>query len=342
MEPASLHLAWYALLTLAFLLYAALDGFDLGIGVLTLFNRDPGFQKTAAASLAGVWHMNQTWLVVFGASLFGAFPMVYGVVLSALYVPIILLLAGLILRGIGLEFREESETGRGFYLMFGLGSLLASAAQGLGVGAWLSGLAVDQGVYTGGVFGFITPLSVILAAGLPFVYVLLGASRLMTKKSGPIADSCRNAALAAAWCALGAALLVVAWAVIAQPIWIKKWLAWPGVGVGLLPLAAGAALFFPLIKALMGRARRAPYLYATAATALLIIGLAGSVYPHVIPPAVDAAQAAADPRVLRVMLIGMAVFLPVIAVYSVYVYWVFRGEVQVEDYEGESRQKSPS
>jgi cytochrome d ubiquinol oxidase subunit II len=316
---------WFLILTLAFYVYVVLDGFDLGIGILTLLNRDPAYLEASIQTIHGVWHANQTWLVVVGAVLLAAFPLAYGVILAALIIPVGLMLLGLIGRGVALEFHYflSDKTGWSAWA-FGGGSLLAASAQGLSVGTLLMGLPVENGRFAGGVWYWATPLPLMGAVGLPVLYALLGATRMTARTEGPHLAFSRRASFRAACLSLAAAAALVLWGLAARPAWSHDWLSLPKVFVTLLPLAlAVLALTILILVARIGPGRRTPFALAAGAVFLGLLGLVPGFYPNVILPDVSIAEAAADPLVLKVMLAGFCVILPIILIYTAYMYRVF-------------------
>ncbi|MGH7074589.1 MAG: cytochrome d ubiquinol oxidase subunit II, partial [Stellaceae bacterium] len=148
---ATLHLflvnVWLGFLGLFLVLYVVLDGFDLGIGVLSLFARGEERRNIMVASLGSVWDANESWLVVLGGTLFGAFPLAYGIILNALYLPLVTMLLALIFRAVAFEFREHSRIKMGWNLAFGLGSLIAAICQGFALGGLIGGITVAKGAF---------------------------------------------------------------------------------------------------------------------------------------------------------------------------------------------------
>jgi len=201
---------WFFILFFILLLYLVLDGFDLGIGVLSLFSEGEERRGILMESIAGVWHANQTWLVVFGALLFAVFPVVYGVVLSALYVPVTVMLFGLIFRGVAFEFRGEGEKKRVWNAAFGLGSLAAAAAQGYAIGGVLSGLPMSGTRYIGGFWDWLNPFSTLVAVMVVSGDALLGATYLLLKTDGDVRDRAYRSAMGLSLPVLLAAGLLMA------------------------------------------------------------------------------------------------------------------------------------
>ena len=180
-----LPLIWAGLIAVSVLLYVVLDGFDLGIGVLFPFARSPGDRDVMMNTIAPVWDGNETWLVLGGGGLLAAFPLAYSVLMPAFYLPVLVMLAGLILRGVAFEFRFRARRrGRTFWTsMFALGSILATFAQGLVLGGFIQGVTVVDGRFAGGTFDWFTPYALLVAFGLVAGYALLGATRPKATRS---------------------------------------------------------------------------------------------------------------------------------------------------------------
>ena len=190
MEP-SLGLAefWGAVLALSILIYVLLDGFDLGVGILFGLNRNEDQRRDMMGSIAPVWDGNETWLIIVGTVLFGAFPVVYAIFLSAFYLPVALLLVALILRGVAFEFRYKTHRGRWIWDWgFVGGSAVASFVQGAAIGAMVQGIRVDGHSFAGGPFDWLAPFPLLCGAGLVAGYTLLGASWLVLKTEGALRD----------------------------------------------------------------------------------------------------------------------------------------------------------
>ena len=272
-------LTLYLLVALSFLVYVLLDGIDLGVGIVSLLRRNPEYTRAAIRSIGPVWHANQTWLIVFGTLLFGAFPVVYSVALSSLYLPVILMLIGFIFRGIGLELYETAEDRQGpLGLAFGAGSLLATLAQGWGVGAVIWGLIPAAG---SGVWVWFHPFPLFLGVGLSIYYVLLGSVWMTAKTEGPVQETVRGDAVLAARLALAGALVLVVWALVSGSPLARRGLSWPGAIVSLLPLLIGAAGFLPLLTS-WPRPDVLPLTYALGLVTFLGLGVAGSLYPTIV------------------------------------------------------------
>jgi cytochrome d ubiquinol oxidase subunit II len=320
---------WAAALALGLLLYVLLDGFDLGVGILFGFTRDEASRRHMLAAISPVWDGNETWLVVSGAVLFAAFPIVYALLLSAFYLPLCLMLGALILRGVAFEFRQKAGPGmrRVWDLGFAGGSVVAAFVQGLTIGALVSGLPVDSaGRYAGGgTLAWLSPFAVLCGVGLCVGDALLGTTWLVLKSEGELRERCYRLLpgllvsvlvfLVCAWLyALGAHFRVM-------DRWIDRpWLiVFPAIGV----LAAVAMLF--------GIRRRRdgwPFAAAAATFAAAFATLAASFLPYMVPYSITVEQAAAPASSLSFIFWGAgAVVLPLTLLYTVVVYGVFKGKV---------------
>jgi cytochrome d ubiquinol oxidase subunit II len=326
---------WSAALGLSLLLYIMLDGFDLGIGVLFLFAPTERHRRAMMDAVSPVWDGNETWLIISGATLFAVFPAAYAVLLGAFYLPVIVMLCGLILRGVAFEFRSKTRRMRWLWTgSFGVGSIAAALMQGAAVGAFVQGIPAQDGAYTGSVFGWLSWYAVLCGVGLVFGYALLGACWLIHKTEGEIRDfgyAVMPAILAglAAFLALAAVLLFALHMRVAGAWFERPYLLIP-LGIGGL---AGAALVFGVWK----RIDRLPL----PATAIMFVAafatMVGSVLPYIVPFSVTIEEAAAPHESLKFLFWGAGVVvLPVTLIYTAAVYYVFRGKVQPQgEYEGD-------
>jgi cytochrome d ubiquinol oxidase subunit II len=186
----SMIMFWATVLAISILLYVLLDGFDLGVGILFGLTRDHERRLVMLSAVSPVWDGNETWLIVSGVVLWGAFPPVYATLLSAFYLPLLLMLAGLILRGVAFEYRHRAEGSRWVWdIAFTGGSFVATFVQGLMVGALVEGLPIVNGRYAGGDFGWLSPFTLLCGLGLCLGYALLGACWLVKKTDGDTRDA---------------------------------------------------------------------------------------------------------------------------------------------------------
>ena len=324
---------WAGIIALAIALYVVMDGFDLGIGILFPRFKVGRERDMAMNAIAPVWDGNETWLVLGGGGLMAAFPLAYAIVLPALYAPLIAMLLGLVFRGVAFEFRWRDPAHRPTWdIAFCLGSIVATFAQGITLGALLQGLHIEGRHYAGGWFDWLTPFSLLTGLSLLIGYALLGACWLVWRTEGPLHKDARRLAQI-----LTPAMLVAIGAVsLATPFlegqYFQRWFAWPGllVAVPMPLLVAGAGLM--LWRAVARGQDHAPFGWALAMFGLSMAGLAVSIWPDVIPGRVTIWEAAAPANSQVFMLIGVAIMLPLILAYTGWAYWVFRGKVGEEGY----------
>jgi cytochrome bd ubiquinol oxidase subunit II len=328
----SIHLflvdVWLGFLGLFLTFYVVLDGFDLGIGVLSLFVREQEKRGIMVASLSTVWDANETWLIVLGGALFGAFPVAYGVILHSLYLPIITMIFAFACRGVAFEFRAHARHRRLWDLCFGLGSLVAAVCQGFALGGLISGTPVNNGQFTGGPFYWFSGFSVIVAVGVVFGYSLLGATYLIIKTEGDQQARAVGMAWLAGALMLAAAAAVSIWTPLRFPFIAQKWF---GRGVAtsfVLPPAFAVFCSVMLARALLMRKEVTPFFWTVGIFLCSLIGLAASFYPYIVPGAVTAGEAAADSFTLVFMMVGIGLLIPIMIFYNGYQYLVFRGKVR--------------
>ena len=322
--PVILPLVWGAILALAVFLYVLLGGYDLGLGVL--FPLAPTHQDRDAmmGSVSPFWDGNETWLVLGGGGLFAAFPLAYSVMLPALYLPIILMLIGLILRGVAFEFRFKSGTYRWVWdLAFTGGSITAALMQGIVIGAFVQGFKVVDHKFAGGTFDWLTPFTMVTALAVVSGYVLLSAGWLIMKGDEALRDWAYGVARMALVTVTAFILIFSLWTPILHPDIAARWFS-PGNMVMLSPVplltaATVAALWLSLNR----RMRYAPFLLATVIFLLCYTGLAVSLFPYIIPPSISLWEAAAAPESQLFMLYGAIPILPIILGYTAYSYYVF-------------------
>ena len=329
-----LPLIWAGLIAVAVLLYVLLDGFDLGVGILFPFARSPRDRDRMMDSIAPVWDGNETWLVLGGGGLFAAFPLAYAVLAPALYLPLILMLLSLILRGVAFEFRLHGrKRGKAFWTAaFAGGSLMATVAQGLVLGGFIQGVTVHDGRFAGQPFDWLTPYSLLVTAGLVAGYALLGGCWLVWKTEGQLHGDARRwtwiagAATAVLLGAVSLATLIVHPRVAARWGFVDGHFT-PDV-LPFLPIPIlGAAGLLIVAEGLRRREHGMPYAGAALVFLSGYLGLAVGFFPAVVPYDIDFRQAANADNALALMLAGVAIMLPLILGYTVWVYWLFRGKV---------------
>lgn len=328
-----LTVIWAAIIGFAIIAYVVMDGFDLGIGILFPFFKVGTDRDTAMNSIAPVWDGNETWLVMGVGGLFAAFPLAYSIILPALYAPMIAMLLGLVFRGVAFEFRWRDTAHRAFWdRAFTGGSIVATLAQGLALGALLQGITIKDRAYAGGWWEWLSPFSVLTGVGLLVGYALLGACWLNWKTESGLQ---RQAVTYAG--RLGIALLAMIGVISVmtltlEPQYYTRWLSYPGVlATAQIPLATMIVTFL-FYRSLSRRKDAQPFFWALALFGLCLIGLGISIWPNVIPARVNIWEAAAPYRSQLFMLVGAGVMVPVILAYTGWAYWVFRGKVGQDGY----------
>ncbi|MBA1191180.1 cytochrome d ubiquinol oxidase subunit II [Pseudomonas entomophila] len=328
-----LPLIWAVIIIFGIMMYVVMDGFDLGIGMLFPFVKAEHDRDVMMNTVAPVWDGNETWLVLGGAGLFGAFPMAYSVVLSALYLPLMLMLVGLIFRGVAFEFRFKAKADKRHVWdkAFIGGSLLATFFQGVALGAFIEGFKVVDRSYAGGSLDWLTPFSLFCGAGLIVAYALLGCTWLIMKTEGPLQRQMHVLARPLALALLAVIALVSLWTPLAYPQIAGRWFAMPNLLWFLpVPLLVLATLY-GLIRAVAREAHYAPFLLTLMLIFLGYSGLGISLWPNIIPPSVSIWEAAAPPQSQSFMLVGTLFIIPLILGYTFWSYYVFRGKVTHED-----------
>ncbi len=323
-----LTVIWAGIIAFAVAMYVVMDGFDLGIGILFPRFRVGGERDTAMNAIAPVWDGNETWLVLGGGGLMAAFPLAYAIILPALYAPLIAMLLGLVFRGVAFEFRWRDPAHRALWdVAFFGGSIVATFAQGVTLGALLQGISVVGRHYGGGWWDWLTPFSLLTGASLIVGYALLGSCWLIWRTEGPLHDDARHFARTLTPAVLVAIAAVSAYTPFLDGQYYARWFGWPGdlVAVPMPLLVAGAG--FMLWRSVTRGSDHAPFLWSLAIFALSMAGLAISMWPDVVPGRVTIWQAA-SPRESQVfMLVGVVIMVPLILAYTGWAYWVFRGKV---------------
>lgn len=309
--------------------YVILDGFDLGVGILFPLLPDEEARDTAIASIAPVWDGNETWLILGGAVLFGAFPLAYAVALPAFYIPIMALLFALIFRGVAFEFRVKAKATRHWWnRSFAAGSTVAAFSQGLLLGGLLEGVRVEGRNFAGGAFDWLTPFSVLVGLGVVGGYALLGATWLNLKTENDLQRFARRAARYALLVSLFGLAAVSIYTPWKFPDIAQRWFGdmnW--LSLSPVPIAT-AVVAMSLLRELQRGATYAPFFYAIALFALGYIGIGISLWPHVVPPGLSVYEAAAPDTSQRFVLVALIFSLPMVMIYTGYAYWVFRGKVR--------------
>lgn len=327
-----LPLIWAAIIGVAVAMYVVLDGFDLGIGILFPFSKSEAERDQMMRSIAPFWDGNETWLVLGGVGLFVVFPRAYAVLMPAVYLPVIVMLLALVFRGVAFEFRTVSRSKTGWNIAFASGSTLAAFSQGVILGNLIQGIAVRDGAYAGGTFDWATPFALVSGLALVAGYGLLGATWLVMKTEGNVADRARGQAKLLLFAVLGFMAVVSLWTPMSIPRIAERWFSLPNFYF-LWPVPAVTALVAFMTWRWLEQGRDAPPFLATIALFLLgYLGLVISSFPYLVPPSLTVWDTAAATSSQIFMLIGTLLLLPLILGYVVFIFWLFRGKVR----EGES------
>lgn len=327
-----LSFIWAGIIALSVLIYVILDGFDLGVGLLFPLTKDEGERNVMMNSVAPIWDGNETWLVLGGGGLFAVFPLAYAVVMPALYMPIILMLLGLVFRGVAFEYRWRTKRWKPMWdaAFFG-GSLTASLCQGIALGALVQGIEVEGRAYGGGWWDWLTPFSILTGVAVTVGYAMLGATWLNMKLEGRIQAHMRRLAWPLAVATIAFMAVVSLWTPFQNDAYFGRWFAWPTAIFSVLVPALVALAVFGLFVGLSRQWDVTPFMSALALFVLGFIGIGISFYPYIVPSSLTIVEAAAPDESLAFTLVGTLVLLPMILGYTAYAYWVFRGKIDPDE-----------
>ncbi|MDE9458920.1 cytochrome d ubiquinol oxidase subunit II [Xenorhabdus bovienii] len=327
-----LPLIWFLIIIFSTMMYIVMDGFDLGIGILYPMMKGQSDRDLMMNSVAPVWDGNETWLVLGGAALFGAFPLAYAVILDALAIPLTIMLLGLIFRGVAFEFRFKAtpEHRHIWDKAFISGSIIATFTQGMVVGAVIEGFPVENRTYIGGAFDWFAPFPLFCGFGLVVAYALLGCGWLVMKTEGHLQQQMYRILRPLTLLMLAVISIISLWTPIAHQAIAERWFSLPNllffIPVPLLVIGSS----WKLLQASENTSHYTPFL---AALLLIFMGFSGlgiSIWPNIIPPLIDYQEAAAPPQSLGFMLVGALFIIPIILVYTFWSYYVFRGKITHE------------
>jgi cytochrome bd ubiquinol oxidase subunit II len=323
---------WTVILGVGVFLYVLLDGFDLGVGILYRFARDTETRNLMMNSVAPIWDGNETWLILGTVGLFAAFPRAFAIIIPAVYFPIAIMLLALVFRGVAFEFRYRDSPHRGFWdYGFAYGSLLATFAQGIVLGAFVQGFETDGRNFTGTSLDCFTPFSAVTGLCLVFGYALLGAGWLVIKTEPPLHTRARRWGRFAFGGVAVAVLVVSLWTPFADPGIRARWFGWPNtlllLPVPLITVAIAWATWRSLNRP---DALHGPFIGALGLFAMSYLGLGISLFPMIVPHRFTLWEAAAAPSTQAFLLVGTLLLLPIILTYTGWSYWVFRGKVRAD------------
>ena len=326
-----LPVVWFFIIGFAVMMYVLLDGFVLGLGILTPFADDEHQRDHMMNTAAPIWDGNETWLVLGGAGLMAAFPRAYAVVLSSLYLPILLMLIALILRGVAFEFRFKAHTSRWVWgVAFNVGSLLTAFAQGVILGSLVEGIPLHPGKYVHGVFAWFSPFAMMTGVAVVFGYALLGATWLVLKTEGRLQRIAFDLTRPLMLVVIGFMLIVSAWLPFLDSALMARWFTGTNF-LYLSPVPILTALNAALLwRAVLKDREVQPFVLSLCFFALGFIGLVLGMWPNIVPPDLSIWDAASPPGSQGFVLVGAAFLIPAVLAYTVYSYRVFRGKVAAD------------
>jgi cytochrome d ubiquinol oxidase subunit II len=319
-----LPLAFLGAMGLSILIYAVMDGYDLGVGILMANAKEPD-RDMMIASIGPFWDANETWLVLSVGLLLVAFPQAHGIVLSGLYLPVTIMLIGLILRGVAFDFRAKAQSNHKtmWDRLFIAGSVIAACSQGYMLGRYIVGLDSSLGAQL---------FSVLSGVCVAAAYVLIGACWLVIKTEGELQQrSIHWAKRALPAMAVGLLAVSVVNPLVNERIFLK-WFSFPeALYLAPLPVLTGALMVvtYRALEKLTDHPQQRCWVPFTCTAVIFILaftGLAYSFYPYVIPDQLTAWDAASDAGSLWIIFLGTVVVLPAIIGYTVLSYYIFRGK----------------
>ncbi|HSC98233.1 MAG TPA: cytochrome d ubiquinol oxidase subunit II [Casimicrobiaceae bacterium] len=322
---------WTLILGVSVFMYVLLDGFDLGIGILYPMAHGDDARSVMMNTIAPIWDGNETWLIMGGMGLLAAFPLAFAIIVPALYFPLLLMLLGLIFRGVAFEFRLKKTSHRKWWdLSFFAGSTAATFFQGVVLGMYVEGFNVTGRAFSGTSFDWARPFPLATGVGLLFGYAMLGATWLVMKTEGDLQQWARRFALIALYGVLAFIAMVSVVTPILHPQIAERWFSTPNIYyLALVPLIT-AAIALMTWRALRRNADYVPFIGAMGLFAMCYLGLGISLFPYVVPYSVTLWDAAAVPSTQMFLLIGTLFLLPIIFMYLGWSYYVFRGKVTAD------------
>jgi cytochrome bd ubiquinol oxidase subunit II len=322
---------WTAILAIGVFFYVALDGFDLGVGMLYNFAPDKNARDLVMNSIAPIWDGNETWLILGSVGLLAAFPVAFAIIIPAVYFPILLMLLSLAFRGVAFEFRYRDSEHRTFWDHgFAAGSALASFAQGIVLGAFIQGFQVEGRHFVGGSFDCFTPFSIFTGIALMFGYSLLGAGWLIIKTEGALQAWARRLGLYALVGTVLAIGIVSLWTPLVDPRIAQRWFTWPHIlWLSPVPLITAALVVYAW-HSLRSASEYGPFSAGLGLFVMSYLGIAISLWPMIVPGHFTLYQAAASQSTQAFLLVGTLFLLPIVLVYTAWSYWVFRGKVRAD------------
>lgn len=326
-------LIWAVIIIFGIMMYVIMDGYDLGIGILFPLMKSKQDRDVMMNTVAPVWDGNETWLVMGGAGLFGAFPLAYAIVLDALALPITVMVIALVFRGVAFEFRFKATADKQHIWdkAFIGGSLVATFCQGVVIGAFLNGFSVVDRTYVGGRIDWLTPFPVFCGLALIVAYALLGCTWLIMKTEGALMDRMYKLAKPLTWALLGVIAVVSLWTPLTHSGIAERWFTLPNFfWLSPIPLLV-VLITYAMIRTIDKADHYMPFILTLALVFLGYLGLGVSIWPYILPPNISIWEAAAPPQSQAFMLVGAVIIIPIILIYTAWSYYVFRGKVTHEE-----------
>lgn len=326
-----LPVLWTGIVALAVVIYVILDGFDLGVGILFPWFSEEQDRTIMLNTIAPVWDGNATWLIFGGACLYAAFPIAYSSLLPILYMPIMLMLAALIFRGIAFEFRYKSHEHRYFWDMaFAGGSLVVAFAQGVILGTFIQGFKPTENIMSTTFYEWFNPFSFTIGIAVMVGYALLGSTWLIVKTTDslqqrmfPIAKSCL----------IGVGIFILYASIftpLVDPYVLERWFSYPNI-ILLSPLPMATMVTGYLTwHYLNQKNERNPFILSILLFCFPLVGFVISIWPYIVPHHITIWQAASPVSSQLFILFGAVILLPVLLGYTLYAYRVFAGKVTSE------------
>ncbi len=323
-----LILTWATIISLIIMMYVLLDGFDLGVGILFPWIKSSEYRDIMMSTVVPVWDGNETWLVFGAAALYAAFPIAYGILLPTLYMPIMILLVALIFRGVAFEFRFKAQKSQFVWdIAFAAGSILAAFTQGIILGTFVKGygnhLPLSHSAYH-----WFTPFTIFTGVAVVCGYALLGATWLIIKTEGVLQERMFKAAKVLLPVVAFFLVSVSIWTPIIEPQVMQRWFSLPNFYyLSALPILTILIVFYNFY-CLQKKKERLPFILTIGLFVFSYIGFCISAWPYIIPHVLPVWEAAAPPSTLKFILVGAAIILPILLIYTLYSYHVFRGKVK--------------
>jgi cytochrome d ubiquinol oxidase subunit II len=332
MEPHfDLTVIWAVIIGFGLMMYVLMDGFDLGQGILFPFAPNEASRDMMMNSVAPVWDGNETWLVLGGAGLLAAFPLVYSVFLPALYIGVFLMLAGLIFRGVAFEFRFKAKSSKHLWSWsFAVGSTVAAFAQGAVVGAYIQGFETEGFVYSGGALDWLSPFTVITGLGLVAGYALLGSTWLIMKTEGELQDWAYKLTPKLLAGLLAVFTIVCIYTPFVDETVKTRWFD----NISVIWILPTLALYcsFVVIRSVQKRQDGMPFVATMGIFLFSYLGLLASKWPYIVPPNFTIWDAASSNNSQLFLLLGFLFVIPIVLAYTSWTYWIFRGKVKAGGY----------